>query len=137
MRWRCAFIVRSVAVVTFAGAFVIGAERPSPVAEAVRRVGRWRRRWCARAEVAAGRRRRSVVVDAVLGHARRALLRPALAFDDAAEGRHALRIEFDVERGQVERSGLDHFDLAAAIAVARHDVDVAWTAAVAVAPIAP
>ncbi|PSN18388.1 hypothetical protein C7271_12735, partial [filamentous cyanobacterium CCP5] len=40
-------------------------------------------------------------------------------------GRHALRVEFDVERRQVEADRLDDFDFAAPVAVARHDVDVA------------
>jgi hypothetical protein len=131
MRWRCAFIVRSTAVVTLvAGAVTVR----SPIAERVGAVVArcWRRRRC----VAAGRRRWAILVRAVVGHARRTALRPALALDDAAERRHALRIEFDVERGQVERLRFDHLDLAAAIAVARHDIDVARTALAAAAAIA-
>ena len=60
--------------------------------------------------------------------ARAAALGPALAFDDGAKRRHAVRIEFDIERGQVERGWLDDIHLAAAIDVARHHIHVAAAA---------
>lgn len=123
MRCCGAFLARSVAVVTLPTGVVTA--RHSPVAERVgafRGRGRWR--GC-RAEIAARRGRRSVVVDAVLRHARRTALGPPLALHDAAEGGHPLGIQFDVERRQIERWRFDHVDLAAAIAVARHHVDIA------------
>jgi VIT1/CCC1 family predicted Fe2+/Mn2+ transporter len=61
----------------------------------------------------------------LLGRARAAAFRSVLAFDDGAERRHALRIQFDIESGQVEADRFDDLDLAAAVAVARHDIDVA------------
>src|SRR5688572_732960 len=123
MRCFCAFIARSVAVVIFCrGALIRGPYTRSPVAERIRRVARRRWRW-GWPVVAAGRWWGFVVVG-VFGQTRPPL-RPALAFDDAAERRDALRIELDVERREVERGGLDDLDLAAAVAVTRHDVDVA------------
>lgn len=126
IRRRSAFCARSVAVVT-----LLGAVLTSPIAERVGRVVVGRRwRWWRRV---AARRRRLVIVDPIVGHTRRAALRAPLAFDDAAERRHALRVQFDVERRQVERRRLDHVDLAAAVAVARHDVDVARPPVAAIA----
>src|SRR5262249_19403643 len=104
-----------------------------PVAERVGlRAGRrrWRRR--VRTTRAAGRRWRAVLV-AVVRAPPPPPFGPALALDDRAERRHAARIELDVECRQVERLRFEHVDLAAAVVVARHDVDVAAAALAAVA----
>ena len=63
----------------------------------------------------------------VFWHPRAAALWPTLAFDDGAESWHAAWIEFDIECREVERRRFDYIDLAAAIDVARHYIDVAPT----------